>query len=422
MGEKLTLFDAEVGVAGSILRDENAYFRVAKLVGEDSFALATPRNIFRAAATLAAEGKVIEPIPIRELLAKEGITLTNETMLEYMEVTPTAANAEAYAESVQDHARRRRLIQLGEELTSSDRDTLDLLNFAGDTLEQIRQGGQETACITSREMLSSFYETLSAREKGERNTVSSSYPRLDKILGGGFLRSGLYIVGARPGMGKTMFALNLADRMKGSVLFVSLEMSEDQITARRLARLSGVNSTRLLMGALDDEEYSKIGQCTSQLYKSRVVVNRRPSATVAEIGLMARSVKELSCVIVDYLGLIRADDPRANLYERTTKISGELKQLARALNVPVIALAQLSRSIEGRTNKRPVMSDLRDSGAIEQDADGVLFLYRPGYYNDENPKEWEGSYVECSIAKNRHGSCGKVEFNAFLATSRFEEI
>lgn len=422
MGEGLTLFDAEVGVAGSILRDENAYFRVAKLVGEDSFALATPRNIFHAAAVLAAEGKVIEPIPIRELLAKEGITLTNETMLEYMEVTPTAANAEAYAESVQDHARRRRLIQLGEELTSSDRDTLDLLNFAGDTLEQIRQGGQETACITSREMLSSFYETLSAREKGERNTVSSSYPRLDKILGGGFLRSGLYIVGARPGMGKTMFALNLADRMQGSVLFVSLEMSEDQITARRLARLSGVNSTRLLMGALDDEEYSKIGQCTSQLYKSRVVVNRRPSATVAEIGLMARSVKELSCIIVDYLGLIRSDDPRANLYERTTKISGELKQLARALNVPVIALAQLSRSIEGRTNKRPVMSDLRDSGAIEQDADGVLFLYRPGYYNDENPKEWEGSYVECSIAKNRHGSCGKVEFNAFLATSRFEEI
>lgn len=423
MGEELTLFDAEVGVAGSILRDSQSYFRVAGTLTEDSFALEIPRLIFHAAGVLASRGQVIEPIPLREVLKGEGHTLTNQTMVEYMEVTPTAANDVLYARQVQEYARRRRLKALGETLCAEEQqDSAALLALAKGELEDIQQGTGGGLLVSSRDMLSGFYENLNARERGTSGVVKTGYPRLDQVLGGGFLKQGLYIIGARPGMGKTMFALNLADQMAGGVLFVSLEMSEEQITARRLARLSGVNSTRLLMGKLTEEEYQKIGGCTARLCESRVVVNRSPTATVAQIGLMARSVKGLSCVLVDYLGLIRGDNPRASLYERTTRISGDLKQLARSLNVPIIALAQLSRESERRTNKRPSLSDLRDSGSIEQDADGVLFLYRPDYYQEEQPKEWEGSYVECAVAKNRHGGCGKVEFNAYLAVSKFEEI
>lgn len=423
MGSDLTLFEAEVGIAGSILRDSESYYRVADLLTEDSFAMECPKLIFHAAAVLATQGKVIEPIPIRELLRGEGHTLTNQTMMEYMDVTPTARNDVLYAQQVQEHSRKRRLRALGESLCGEQaEDSAAILSYAKGAIEDILKGSGGSMTVSSRDMLSGFYENLSARERGKSGAVPSGFHGLDQVLGGGFLKQGLYIIGARPGVGKTMFALNLADQMAGGVLFVSLEMSEEQITARRLARLSGVNSTRLLMDKLTEAEYQKIGGCTSKLCESRVVVNRSPTATVAQIGLMARSVKGLSCVIVDYLGLIRGDNPRASLYERTTRISGDLKQLARSLNVPIIALAQLSRESERRTNKRPSLSDLRDSGSIEQDADGVLFLYRPDYYQEEKPKEWEGSYVECAVAKNRHGGCGKVEFNAYLAVSKFEEI
>lgn len=422
MGQELSLFDAEVGVAGSILRDSESYFRVSKCLTEDDFALETPRMIFHAAALLAAQGKTIEPIPIREALRGEGVSLTNQTMLEYLEVTPTAANDELYAAQVREYARRRKLQELGRTLAEGEgQDSAALLSLAQDALEAI-QRGDGGSLVTSREMLSGFYENLTAREKGKRNAVPTGFPQLDAVLGGGFLNEGLYIIGARPGMGKTMFALNLADQMQGGVLFVSLEMSEEQITARRLARLSGLNAKLLLMGKPDEADYERIGACTAQLCASGVVVNRKPSASVAEIGLMARSVKRLACVIVDYLGLVRPENPKASLYERTTKTSGDLKQLARALGVPVIALAQLNRSGESRATKRPTLADLRDSGAIEQDADGVLLLYRPDYYQDEPPKEWEGSLVECHVAKNRHGSCGKVAFNAYLSTGRMEEI
>lgn len=419
----MNLFDAEVGVAGSILRDPQSYFRVAATLTEDSFALEIPRLIFHAAGVLAAQGKVIEPIPIREVLKGEGHTLTNDTMMEYMEVTPTAWNDVEYAKIVQEHARKRRLKELGEALIDGGQeDSAELLSMAKGKLEEIQDGSSGGLLVSSVDMLSSFYSNLDARERGASGVVPSGFRQLDDILGGGFLNQGLYIIGARPGMGKTMFALNLAEQMKGGILFVSLEMSTEQITARRLARLSGINSTRLLMDKLTEAEYEKIGSCTARLCKSRVSVNQIPTATVSQIGLMARSVKGLSCVIVDYLGLIRPDNPKASIYERTTKISGDLKQLARSLNVPVIALAQLSRENESRPDKKPRLSDLRDSGSIEQDADGVLFLYRPDYYQEEKPKEWEGSYVECSVAKNRHGACGKVEFNAFMALSKFEEF
>ena len=252
--------------------------------------------------------------------------------------------------------------------------------------------------------------------------MPSGYPQLDALLGGGFLNSGLYIIAARPGMGKTTFALNIADQFDGNVLFVSLEMSTEQVTAKRLARVAGLPSSTLLMrDNLVDGEWEKVADASSKLAKSGMVVNRKMGVTVSEIGLMARSVKNLTAVVVDYLGLIRSD-VRGSRYEQVSQISADLKQLAISLDVPIIALSQLSRASEQRTDKRPSLADLRDSGAIEQDADGVLLLYRGDYYElSQDKKPGEPSLIECTLAKNRHCRTGRVFFNAYLAVNRIKE-
>lgn len=299
-------------------------------------------------------------------------------------------------------------------------DTNTLIAQTSGAVEALTRSAVEGRCVSSADMIDSFYKALERRESGKRNVVSSGYGNLDNALGGGFLRGGLYIIAARPGMGKTTLGLNIADNISGGVLFVSLEMSTDQITAKRLARVSGIPSNRILMGdGLTENEFRRIGEAASRLYDSGVSVNRHMGAKVSEIGVMARSVKDLSVVIVDYIGLIRPERESVSRYEAVTEISGALKRLAMSLDVPVLALAQLNRANEARANKRPTLSDLRDSGAIEQDADGVLLLYREDYYSKEDTGL--PSPVECEIAKNRHGATGLVGFNGYLATSRFTE-
>ena len=420
----VSALEAETVVAGSILVEPESYCRVAQIVTEDSFRLELPRMIFSAAKQLSAQGTPIDPIAIREWITCHGGTVDNQTLAELMDATPTAANDTLYAEILQRHAMRRQLRELAGRILESDEDTEQLIGRTASELAQLAQDQVRGCCISSLEMMTDFYRLLRARESGVRNVVQTGFRRLDQMLGGGLLRGGLYILAARPGMGKTSFALNIADQIQGGVLFVSLEMSMDQIAAKRLARISGVPSNRLLMGdRLTEAEYEKLAPATAQLSRSSVTINRKLSATVGEIGAMARSVKELSCVIVDYLGLIRGERSKASLYERITEISGALKALALSLSVPVLALAQLNRANEMRANKAPVLSDLRDSGAIEQDADGVLLLHRPDYYQTEGDRSsgWTPSPVECRIAKNRHAEVGEVYFNAYLAQNRFLE-
>ena len=241
------------------------------------------------------------------------------------------------------------------------------------------------------------------------------------------LRSGLYVLAARPGMGKTTLALQIADsiaKTTGPVLFVSLEMAVEQIQGKRIARLTGIPSDEILLGDENSLDYDRIVSASNVLKDLPVYISRRPAATVAQIRHMAKSIPGVQCVAVDYLGKITPADKRASRYEAVTDISGQLKTLAVELGVPVLALAQLNRENTGRSDKRPQLSDLRDSGAIEQDADGVIMLHRSDYYElDETPMgAGESVELEIIVRKNRHGRIGSCSAGFFPATGKIIKI
>lgn len=422
--ETVSTFDAEIAVVGSILIDPASFGRVSEIITADAFQVSLCRAIFEAASKLAGQGEPIDPLTIKRQAAADGIELDNRTLQEYMNLTPTAVNDVLYAGIVADHAKRRKLREVAEHILADDTsDTQELISGAFAQVEELTHSSVNGRCIGSKEAMQDFLLRLSDRTQGKKNVVPSGYPQLDALLGGGFLNSGLYIIAARPGMGKTSFVLNVADQLGGNVLFVSLEMSVEQVTAKRLARVAGLPSSALLMrDNLNDEEWERVAAASMELARSGMVVNRRMGITVSEVGLMARSVKSLTAVVVDYLGLIRST-VRGSRYEQVSQISADLKQLAISLDVPIIALSQLSRASEQRQDKRPSLADLRDSGAIEQDADGVLLLYRDDYYAlSEKRETWEPSLLECTVAKNRHARTGQVSFNAYLAPCRIVEI
>jgi replicative DNA helicase len=289
----------------------------------------------------------------------------------------------------------------------------------------LQQTGTQKDLLTPVELASRFVDHRLRVEAGEAHTsVSTGFRDIDLILGGGMLASGMYILAARPGMGKTTLALNIADRVAknaGPVLFVSLEMDDEQLMAKRIARESGVPGNRLLMSRLSDPENEKIAQATEQIARLPVYVNSKPSATVGEIVSLARRVDKLKLIVVDYLGKISPGKRgnTASRYEYTTEISGELKTMARTFKIPVLVLCQLNRNSENRKDKRPKLADLRDTGAVEQDADGVIFLYRQEYYGEVRNKDpYVPEEIEVILAKNRHGGTGDCKLAMYPAVSK----
>ena len=242
------------------------------------------------------------------------------------------------------------------------------------------------------------------------------------------LSSGMYILAARPGMGKTTLALNIADRVAertGPVLFISLEMDVEQLVAKRVARLSGIPANRLLMGKLSEQEYAKMAQAAGKLEQVPLYINRRPGATVEQIEALARRVPGLALVVVDYVGKISPSESsyrNSDRYNYMTEVSGDLKTMARSLRLPVLVLCQLNRASEGQKDKRPGLANLRDTGALEQDADGVIFLYREAYYNPEGRPLYEPEPMEVILEKNRHGPTGSCELAFSMAVSKVTAI
>ena len=254
--------------------------------------------------------------------------------------------------------------------------------------------------------------------------VATGITALDNLLGGGMINGGLYILAANTGCGKTALALQIADAVANedrSVLFISLEMDEYQLTARRLARAAKVSANHLIMHDLSEMEYVHIKQQLPMLKQKRLVFNRPGAFTVSDIQALAGQVQNLRLVIIDYLGLLRSEPYCGNRYEATTAISNALKALARLLDVPILCLAQLNRANAQRLDKHPILADLRDSGSIEQDADGVLLLYRPDMYAScpipTNKKV--AARVECNLAKHRHGATGRTTLALKLSTGEF---
>lgn len=414
----MSMFDAECGVVGSILIDETVLPLVAPLLSPSDFRLDSNRKIYEAALKLQAENKAVDPLAILGIV---GDSLAGY-MTQAMEMTPTSNNAVVYAEEVRKASMWRSLKSLGEALERADT-TEDPREALGDVQRECaRIEGMDTVreLWGAGESLNGFYEHRASVDMGGAGCVKTGYRQVDALLGGGLLNSGLYILAARPGMGKTTFALSIADAVASrgeGVLFVSLEMDDVQITAKRLASRTCIGASELMMNRLSPEAYRKMAAASKELEKAKFYTNRKTWATVDDVRNWARKVKGLKLVVVDYFGLLKHNGKSSSRYEAMTEISGSLKALARSLKVPILCLAQLNRENMQRKGQRPQLSDLRDTGALEQDADGVIFLHRPDYY-DDGPSPSGPVDLEVILAKNRHGATGSVRMDFYLKTGK----
>lgn len=413
--------NAEASIIGCLLLCPDTKAAVSRLVTEADFSPGLNAALFSAALELEEPDSTI----FRELVKKRGFNLPDGFFRELGDIAISRANVDLYCSLLREKSQRQKLADLAEQIrtdTLEGQDAAEVITTAAARLNEIEQGAVESDIASPDDIWKSFFEHRERVLDG-RGAVPTGFQPLDAILGNGMLRSGLYVLAARPGMGKTTLALQIADNIAkdvGPVLFVSLEMALEQIQGKRIARLTGIPSDEILLGDEERLDYDKIVAASNLLKALPMYISRRPSATVAQIRHMAKSIANLQCVVVDYLGKITPADKRASRYESTTDISGQLKTLAVELGVPVLALAQLNRENTGRNDKRPQLSDLRDSGAIEQDADGVVMLHREDYYTmSETPMSaCEGVELEIIVRKNRHGKIGSCRAGFFPATGK----
>ena len=424
----------ENAVAGAILIDPHCLPDITAHVSPTDFYYSEPKAVFEAAMSLDFEGETVDPYTILDRAMKRGTTLSEKYITEAMYRTPTAQNAEAYARLVKEHSRCRGLYAMAQEVIArleDNDDTADIENGMSAALEALAVSGSNDVVIPSLAAMTDWYNhRMDGDANGVVAAVRTGYSWLDRTLGGGMINGGLYVLGGRPGMGKSTMGLCIADKIasrQSPVLFVSLEMSRNEISAKRIARKAGIPYHRALIGPLEEKDKLIAGEGASALSDIPLFLTDRPTMTVYDILAAARRVKGLSAVVIDYLNLIKPAEKSNSRYENMTGVSNDLKRLARTLKIPVLCLAQLNRQVETRggkdTAKRPQLSDLRETGAIEQDADAVIFLYRDAYYSDEdnNGAIPQGESLDVIVAKNRHGNTGTVKMTWYGATGRIYE-
>ena len=418
---------AEQSVVGSILLDPRCLPEVERVLRPEDLRLEADRVLYLAALALEREGGKLDSVTILDRARKLGGQVSTEYALQLMEITPTAANVGEYIKLVREDRLREALGETAGrilERVEGREAPAAILADAGRRLDDLAARGSTGTLVSPTEGLLAFYRQRDAVDDGDaKGYVCTGYMALDELLGGGLLNSGLYLLAARPGMGKTTLALNIADRVAQAdpVLFVSLEMDTEQLSAKRLSRETGVPTQKLLMQPLTQEEEDRVAQAAKKLSGLSLWSNAAPTVTVDDIGVLARSIGGLRLIVVDYFGKILPppESRRAGRYEYTTEISGALKNLARTLRIPILTLCQLNREVETRQDKRPQLSDLRDTGALEQDADGVIFLYREDYYAARDSVDPNiPSVLDVDLAKNRHGGVGSCKLAFSLATSK----
>lgn len=403
------MYDSEKTVVGTILVDSRALAVVRPLLSLEDFKTTEGQAVFRAACSLEDEGLTPDPVLIRDRAAEQGEQLTNDVLADVMSCVTASSNLPAHAQAMKNFGFRAKLLDVisdaqGKLLLEKDPHSVYVELQTGLEQSVEREGGARL--IDSETALSDFYDLRDSIDNGQRRAfVPTGFTALDNALGGGFVPGSLNILAARPGCGKTTTALQIADKAAASgiqTLFVSMEMETTQLTAKRIAVESGVSANALMLHQLTDDEYKKVAEAADTLQKRPLFISDRRSVAVGDIGVAVRQIKGCGLAVVDYMGLLRYEQGRT-LYESVTRTSNELKRLARALKIPILCLCQLNREVEARKGSPPRLSDLRDSGAIEQDADSVLLLHQ---------LEGDGvSTLICNVAKNRHGSAGAdVEF------------
>lgn len=427
--------DAEKSLLGAVLIDEETLADIAEHVAPKDFYDKRHAAIFGGMMRLYERHKPVDLLTLTdELKKKDELDAIGGSayLTELTNYVPTAAHAESYAEIVSQKAVRRRLIKASAEISemgfNEETTTQELLQQAEAELFGVSDQSLKQDLVSIEEILTDSFDRMEElhRNKGALRGVRTGWRDLDNMTAG-LQRSDLIILAARPAMGKTTLVTNLAYNVatvaKQSVLFFSLEMSKEQLVDRMLADASGVDAWNIRTGNLSDEDFSKLSEAMGEMAEAPIYLDDTPGLTVLEMRTKARRAAHdtpLGLIIIDYLQLMQGSGKdNGNRVQEVSEISRGLKLIARELNVPVIALSQLSRSVENRSPQIPQLADLRESGSIEQDADIVMFIYREAYYNPETERE---NITDLIIAKHRNGPVGKVELYFHPERLRFMSL
>ena len=435
--------EAEQAVLGSMLIDANCIKDVMEKLRPEDFYLRQNREIFETIYSMFLYSKPIDGVTVAGEMERNGTYDENTTrnyLVQLMEVTPTSANVNEYADIVRDKALLRAIATVAGDITAMVQDGTGGASAVLDAAEQkiyaVRRGrsaqNMEQISVVLQGVLDHLAELSAAGGKTLPGLSTGLSAVDDKI--NGLSKSDLILLAARPGMGKTSFALNVAlnvAKASGKAVAVfSLEMSKEQLVTRVLSNEALVENGRLISGNLRESDWVKIAEAASTLSRTDIKIDDNPLLTVADMNAKCRRVEDLGLVVIDYLQLMQSSGSGTryageNRQQVVADISRSLKIMAKELHVPILCLSQLSRANESRSDKRPMLSDLRESGAIEQDADVVMFLYRDDYYNKDSDKH---NQAECIIAKNRRGETTTIplqwlpEFTAFSSMERkYEE-
>ena len=414
---------AEQAVIGSMLIDARCVPDIVDKLKAEDFYLAQNKDVFETIYQMFAYDKTIDPVTVVNEMKVRAVYKDNTEsyLAEIMRLTPTAANVLEYAKIVKDRAVVRRLGEVADEIrlmVSEDTGQADfMLEAAEQMIYQLRQGRNVGGLQPVADTLDSVFDMLRDIGKSGKRIpgLSTGFPDLDKIILG-LNKADFILIAARPGMGKTSIALNIAlyvaMRLQQTVAFFSLEMSKEQIAMRLLSMASMVPFQHLMTGQLSNSQWLAISEAAQQLSTSDIRLNDNASITVSDIKAACRRIKDLGLICIDYLQLMDSSGKKNSWSESrqqtVSEISRMLKIMAKELNVPVVCLCQLNRGVESRQEKRPLLSDLRESGSIEQDADVVIALYREAYYIRETE---DPNLSEALILKNRRGATGTVYLN-----------
>jgi replicative DNA helicase len=427
--------EAEEAVLGSLLLDPQAIVRVAAFLRPDDFYREKNRWVYESAIALYERRDAIDFLTVRDELERNG--RLDETggasfLTSLINVVPTSIHIEHYGRIVERAATRRRLISAASDIAALAYDESDEIDATLDKAEQIlfaiSQRSLTRDLTPISQVLNAYFDKIEYLQAhhGHVSGTTSGFVDLNKLLGG-FQRSDLIIVAARPGIGKTALMLSFADAAARTnpppaVAIFSLEMSAEQLVQRLISSATGIDQHRLRLGQIRDDELSLVTRAMGELERTRIYIDDTPGITALEMRTKARRLHAehpIGLIIVDYLQLMHGGGRNENRVQEISHISRSLKELARELDVPVIAASQLSRAVESRHDRRPMLSDLRESGSIEQDADVVMFIYRDEYYNQNTEKK---NIAEISIAKHRNGPTGMVELFFIKEQAKFADL